>query len=238
MDGSTRGGELTAGFNIRQREKMKVLSVNVALPRLLAWKGQTLNTGIFKKPVAGPVMVRTLDLDGDRQADLSVHGGPYKAVYAYPSEHYEFWRKEFPEMELPWGQFGENLTTQGLSEKDTHIGDVLRIGEATLQVTQPRVPCFKLAAKFQREDILKRFLQSGRSGFYFSVLAEGLVAAGDEIERIQEDENRIAVSDINRLFNGETDTTLLRRVAQLEALPLDWREHFAAHLAELERRSS
>jgi MOSC domain-containing protein YiiM len=217
---------------------MKVLSVNVALPRLVAWKGQTFNTGIFKKPVAGPVMLRKLDLDGDRQADLSVHGGPYKAVYAYPSEHYEFWRKEFPEMELPWGQFGENLTTEGLNEKNTHIGDVLRIGRATVQVTQPRVPCFKLAAKFQRDDILKRFLQSGRSGFYFSVIQEGLLAAGDEIERIQEDTNGITVSDINKLYYQGTDVPSMRRVIQLNALPADWREHFTAKLAELERHSS
>ena len=217
---------------------MKVLSVNVALPRLVAWRGQTFNTGIFKKPVAGPVMMRQLDLDGDRQADLSVHGGPYKAVYAYPAEHYEFWRKEFPEMELPWGQFGENLTTEGLNEQDTHIGDVLRIGQATVQVRQPRVPCFKLAAKFQRDDILKRFLQSGRSGFYFSVIAEGLVAAGDGIERIQEDENRIAVSDINKLYYHGTDVSLMRRVIQLNALPTDWREHFSAKLADLERQSA
>jgi MOSC domain-containing protein YiiM len=217
---------------------MKVLSVNIALPRLISWKGQTFNTGIFKKPVAGPVMMRKLDLDGDRQADLSVHGGPYKAVYAYPSEHYAFWRKEFPEMELPWGQFGENLTTEGLNERDTHIGDVLRIGQATVQVTQPRVPCFKLAAKFQRDDILKRFLQSGRSGFYLSVIEERPVAAGDEIERIQEDTNGIAVSDINMLFNHGTDIPLMRRVIQLEALPADWREHFTAKLGELERHSS
>jgi MOSC domain-containing protein YiiM len=216
---------------------MKVLSVNVALPRLAAWRGQTFNTGIFKEPVAGPVMMRQLDLDGDRQADLSVHGGPYKAVYAYPAEHYKFWKKEFPEMELPWGQFGENLTTEGLNEKDTHIGDVLRAGQATVQVTQPRVPCFKLAAKFQRDDILKRFLQSGRSGFYFSVIEEGLVAAGDAIERVQEDANGISVSDINKLFNHGTDIALMRRVIQLEALPLDWREHFAELLAELERQS-
>jgi MOSC domain-containing protein YiiM len=217
---------------------MKVLSVNAALPRLVAWKGQTFNTGIFKKPVAGPVMMRKLDLDGDRQADLSVHGGPYKAVYAYPSEHYEFWQKEFPEMELPWGQFGENLTTEGLNEKNAHIGDVLRIGHATVQVTQPRVPCFKLAATFQRDDILKRFLQSGRSGFYLSVIEEGLVAAGDEIEQIQEDTNGIAVSDINKLYYHGTDVPLLRRVIQLNVLPADWREHFTAKLAELERHSS
>jgi MOSC domain-containing protein YiiM len=217
---------------------MKVLSVNVALPRLVSWKGQTFNTGIFKKPVDGPVMMRQLDLDGDRQADLSVHGGPYKAVYAYPSEHYAFWRKELPGMDLPWGQFGENLTTEGLNEKDTHIGDVLRVGQATVQVTQPRVPCCKLAAKFQRDDILKRFLQSGRSGFYFAVIEEGLVAAGDAIERIQEDENGIAVSDINQLYYHGIDVPLMRRVIQLNALPIDWREHFAEKLAMLERHSS
>jgi MOSC domain-containing protein YiiM len=216
---------------------MKVLSVNVALPRLVAWNGQTFKTGIFKTPVAGPVMMRQLDFDGDRQADLSVHGGPLKAVYAYPSEHYAFWRKEFPEMDMPWGQFGENLTTEGLNETDTHIGDVLRVGQATVQVTQPRVPCFKLAAKFQRDDILKRFLQSGRSGFYFSVIEEGLVAVGDAIERIQEDANGIAVRDINKLFNGGTDRALMRRVTQLEALPLDWREHFSEKLAALEGQS-
>ncbi len=221
-----------------QKDKMKVLSVNVALPRLITWKGQTFNTGIFKKPVNGPVRMRQLDLDGDRQADLSVHGGPYKAVYAYPSEHYEFWRKELPGMDLPWGQFGENLTTEGLTEKDTHIGDVLRIGKATVQVTQPRLPCFKLAAKFQRDDILKRFLQSGRSGFYFSVIEEGLVAASDAIERIQDDEHGIAVSDINKLFNCGTDRALLQRVTQLEALPVDWREHFSEQLAMLERQTS
>lgn len=215
---------------------MKVLSVNVALPRLVAWKGQTFKTGIFKKPVAGPVMMRLLDLDGDRQADLSVHGGTYKAVYAYPSEHYVFWRKELPEMELPWGQFGENLTTEGLNEKNTHIGDVLRVGQATVQVTQPRVPCLKLAVKFQRDDILQRFVHSGRSGFYFSVIEEGLVAAGDVIEPLQQDKNGISVSDINRLYYQGTDLPLMRRVAQLDALPLDWREHFAEQLAVLEQR--
>src|SRR3984885_2905687 len=208
------------------------------MPRPALYKGATIETGIFKEPVNGPVQLRALNLDGDRQADLSVHGGPYKAVYAYPSEHYQFWSKELPAMDLPWGQFGENLTTEAITEADTHTVDVLRSGKATVQVTQPRVPCFKLAAKFQRDDILKRFLQSGRSGFYFSVIAEGPVAAGDAIERIQQDENGIAVSDINKLFNQGTDTALLRRVIQLEALPLDWREHFAEHLAALEHRSS
>jgi MOSC domain-containing protein YiiM len=212
--------------------------VNVALPRLVAWRGQTFTTGIFKEPVQGQVMMRTLDLDGDRQADLSVHGGPYKAVYAYPAEHYSFWRKELPEMELKWGAFGENLTTEGLHESSTRIGDRFRIGAAMVMVTQPRVPCFKLAAKFQRDDIVKRFLASGRSGFYFSVVEEGLVTAGDTIERIHEDENGISVSDINKLLRDGKDLPLMRRAARLEPLPLDWREHFVEQLALLERESS
>jgi MOSC domain-containing protein YiiM len=217
---------------------MRVRFVNVALPRLVAWKGQTFKTGIFKEPVQGQVMMRKLDLDGDRQADLSVHGGIYKAVYAYPVEHYSFWRKELPEMELKWGAFGENLTTEGLDEDSTHIGDRFRLGAATVMVTQPRMPCFKLAAKFQRDDILKRFLASGRSGFYFSVVEEGLVAAGDAIERIHEDENGISVSDINKLYRNGKDLALMRRVTQLEPLPLDWREHFLEKLALLERESA
>lgn len=217
---------------------MRVRSLNVALPRLVAWRGQTFTTGIFKEPVRGQVMLRQLDFDGDRQADLSVHGGPYKAVYAYPVEHYSFWRKELPEMDLTWGAFGENLTTEGLDEASTHIGDRFRVGAATVMVTQPRVPCFKLAAKFHRDDILKQFLASGRSGFYFSVLKEGLVAEGDTIERIYEDENGISVSAINQLFRDGKDLALLRRVTHLEPLPLDWREHFLAKLAELEHESA
>ncbi len=217
---------------------MRVRSVNVALPRLVAWKGQTFNTGIFKEPVQGPVMMRKLDLDGDRQADLSVHGGPYKAVYAYPVEHYSFWRKELPDMDLTWSAFGENLTTEGLDEAGTHIGDRFRIGAATVMVTQPRMPCFKLAAKFKRDDILKRFLFSGRSGFYFSVVEEGLVAADDAIERIHEDENRISVGDVNSLYRNGKDLELMRRVTRLEPLPLDWREHFLEKLAMLERESA
>src|SRR6202050_2726223 len=122
---------------------MKVLSVNVALPRLIAWKGQTFNTGIFRQPIVGPVMMRQLDFDGDRQADLSVHGGPYKAVYAYPSEHYEYWREELPGIDLPWGAFGENFTTEGLAEVALHVGDLLKVGSAIVMARQPRMPCYK-----------------------------------------------------------------------------------------------
>ena len=157
---------------------MKLISLNVARPHLTVYKGATINTGIFKKPVSGRIALRTLNLDGDQQADLSVHGGPNKAVYAYPSEHYEYWRQELPEMDLPWGTFGENFTTEGLGEDELHIGDRFRIGSAVVMVRQPRMPCYKLAAKFQRDDMIERFLRSGRSGFYFSVEQEGEVDAG------------------------------------------------------------
>ena len=157
---------------------MKIVSLNVARPRLVVYKGATINTGIFKQPVTGPVALRTLNLDGERQADLSVHGGPFKAVYGYPSEHYAFWRKELNDPDLSWGMFGENFTTEGLAEADLHISEQFEVGSAVVMVRQPRVPCYKLAAKFQRDDILERFLRSGRSGFYLSVEKEGVVTAG------------------------------------------------------------
>jgi len=157
---------------------MKVISVNVGLPRTVHWKGKAVSTGIFKAPVSDRIRLRTLNFDGDRQADLSVHGGPDKAVYAYPAEHYAYWHGELPAMTLPWGMFGENLTTEGLQEDDTlQIGDRFRVGSAEVVVTQPRLPCFKLGLKFGRDDIVKRFLASGRTGFYFKVVAEGEVAA-------------------------------------------------------------
>jgi MOSC domain-containing protein YiiM len=155
---------------------MKLLSVNVGLPREIEWKEKVVRTSIFKAPVTGPVRVAKLNLDGDQQSDLSVHGGIDKAVYAYPSEHYAFWRREIPGMDLPWGVFGENFTTEGLLEEMVHIGDRFRVGSAEFVVTQPRMPCFKLGIRFNRSDIVKRFLQSGRSGFYFAVLKEGEVA--------------------------------------------------------------
>src|SRR5918996_932978 len=163
---------------------MRVMSVNVGLPRDVEWKGKRATTAIFKEPVAGRVAVRRLNLDGDRQADLSVHGGPSKAVYLYPSEHYAYWRRELPEMTLPWGMFGENLTTEGLLEDAVNIGDRLRVGSADVMVTEPRLPCYKLGIRFGRNDIIKRFRGGGRTGFYAAVLKEGDVAAGDTIERL------------------------------------------------------
>ena len=206
---------------------MKILSVNVGLPREVAWQGKLVTTGIFKEPVKSPVMLRRLNLDGDGQADLTVHGGVTKAVYAYPSEHYAFWRAELPTMDLPLGMFGENLTTEGLLEDAVYIGDRFRVGEAELMVTEPRMPCYKLGIKFGRADIIKRFLASRRSGFYFAVTREGMVSAGDALELIGREQQDISVADITRLYAFEKDDVkALRRAIEVEALPENWKGYF------------
>jgi len=213
---------------------MQVTSVNVGLPREVVWKSRTVMTGIFKEAVAGRVAVRLLNLEGDRQADLTVHGGPEKAVYAYPAEYYAFWREQFPEMELPWGMFGENLTVEGLLDETVHIGDRFQVGSAHLVVTQPRLPCYKLGLKFGRDDILKRFLQSGLTGFYFAVLKEGEVGAGDLIRLLHRDEHQVKVTDITRLYRQDKhNLDLLQRVLAVEALPKGWRDYFLQRLTQL-----
>jgi MOSC domain-containing protein YiiM len=206
---------------------MKIISVNIGLPREVSWQGKTVTTGIFKEPIKGSVMLRTLNLDGDKQADLSVHGGVSKAVYAYPVQHYEFWKSELPNMQLPYGMFGENFTIAGLLEETVNIGDRFRLGAAEVMVTEPRMPCYKLGLKFGRADMVKRFLASRRTGFYFAVLQEGELKAGDTIEPLSRDGNGITVADITRLYAFERDDLkLLRRVVQVEALPESWRGYF------------
>jgi MOSC domain-containing protein YiiM len=211
---------------------MKLVSVNAGLPREVEWRGERVLTSIWKQPVAGRVRVRASNLDGDRQSDLSVHGGTDKAVYAYPSEHYAFWRRELALAELGWGAFGENLSTEGLLEDAVCIGDRVRCGEALLAVTQPRMPCFKLGIRFGRPDLVKRFQKSLRSGFYLAVLAEGEVGAGDPLAVVAGDGDRLSVAEIARLYtDGAPDAGLLRRASALPALPEEWREHFRARLA-------
>jgi len=212
---------------------MNLVSVNVARPRLAMYKGETYNTGIFKKPVSGPVVLRTLNLEGDRQADLVVHGGPFKAVYAYPSEHYDFWNVELLGANLPWGMFGENFTTVGLFESELHVGDRLQIGSAILVARQPRIPCYKLAVKFQRNDILQRFLASGRSGFYFSVEQEGTVEAGNTFEFLSREPLAITIEEMNHLFADDRyNRELLDKAIATPALPEDWKEYFRKRLRE------
>lgn len=212
---------------------LRVESVNVGRPREVLWKGRKVLTGIFKEPTAGRVALRRLNLEGDQQADLKVHGGPQKAIYVYPADYYAFWREQFPLMELPWGMFGENLTIWGLRDDTIHIGDQLQVGSAHLVVTEPRRPCYKLALKFGSEEIIKRFWQSGFMGFYCAVLQEGEVAAGDPVSLLHRDEQKVSVLDVLRLQREDRyDFDLLRRALAVEALSQDWREVFLERLAD------
>ena len=191
---------------------MKILSVNVGLPREVIFKGEVVTTGIFKQPVKGRVKLRTLNLDGDRQADLTVHGGIDKAVYAYPAEHYGYWQHELPGTTFSWGMFGENFTTEGLFEDAVNIGDLFQIGSSEVIATQPRMPCYKLGVKFRRTDMIKKFLKSRRPGVYFKVLREGEVGAGDEIKLIGKDKNNVTIKDIVRLYiEDKTDIETMQR---------------------------
>jgi MOSC domain-containing protein YiiM len=209
---------------------MKLISVNAGLPREVRWNGKTVVTSIWKEPVSGPVRVSALNLEGDRQADLSVHGGADKAVYVYPSEHYGYWRRELQGMQLPWGSFGENFTTEGPSE-ELRIGDRLRIGSAEFAVTQPRMPCFKLAIRFGRPDMVKRFMKSGRTGFYLSVVREGEVITGDAIHLDARPGESLSVADIVRLYAADSENQdMLKLATRLAELPEGWRDYFRKRL--------
>jgi MOSC domain-containing protein YiiM len=213
---------------------MNLVSVNVGLPREVVRKGKAVRTGIFKEPVTGDVRLRALNLDGDQQADLSVHGGWDKAVYVYPAEHYDYWRIQLPGMKLPWGMFGENFTTTGVGENSVAIGDEFRIGSTVVRVTQPRMPCYKLSLKFGRDDMIKRFLASGRTGFYFAVLEEGHASAGDPIKLVKRNPQGLTVADVTRLYTHEKDNVdLLQRALQVQALPESWRSYFERRLERI-----
>lgn len=213
---------------------MNIVSVNVGMPREVTWKGMTVRTAIFKEPVESPVRVKPLNLEGDQQADLSVHGGKDKAVYAYPAEHYEYWRKALPDVSFSWGMFGENLTTRGLVEDSVHVGDLFSAGSAELIVTQPRMPCYKLGLRFQSDAMVKRFFESGRSGFYLAVIREGELRAGDQMKRIARDDNGLSISEIVRLYAAKTcseeDVTSIQRALRTGGLPEHWKVHFRNRL--------
>ena len=208
---------------------MKVVALSVGGPRRVEWNGGTVLTSIFKTPTDRRLWVSALNIEGDQQSDLSVHGGYEKAVYAYPAEHYPPWRGELG-MDLPWASFGENLTTEGLSE-EVRIGDRFRIGTAEFVVTQPRMPCYKLGIRLGRPDVLRRMLRTGRTGFYFSVAVEGEIGAGDEIELVRRSEEVLTVADVVRLFTVEArNQDLFRRAARSSVLPASLKEYFADRL--------
>ena len=219
---------------------MKVLSVNVGLPRKVLFDGKTITTAIFKDPVKGPIMLRKLNLDGDKQADLTVHGGVDKAVYSYPAEHYDYWRKQLPDVDLIWGMFGENFTTKGLMEDAVSIGDQLQIGSAKLIATQPRMPCYKLGVRFGHMDMIRRFLASGRPGIYFKVSREGQIQAGDNIKIIRKDKNNVTVKDIVHLYvtrDRADNVETMRRAIKIIALPEGWKNEFKKNVERLEHKS-
>lgn len=213
---------------------MQLVSVNTGLPREVTWHDMRVTTGIFKEPVAGRIALRKLNLDGDRQADLTVHGGEFKAVYCYPVAHYDYWKQELPGRDLPLAIFGENFTTEGLLEDSVHLGDQFSIGSAEVVVTQPRLPCYKLGIRFQADDMVKRFLASGRSGFYLAVTREGEVGAGDEIKLLARDPQAVPISEITRLYIAKefssADVASLQKALQVAALPESWKEYFRERL--------
>lgn len=212
---------------------MKILSVNVGLPREIIFKGEVITTGIFKKPVKGRIKLMKLNLDGDRQADLTVHGGIDKAIYAYPSEHYQYWQRELPDMAFSWGMFGENFTTAGLDEDSVNIGDKFQVGTSRLIATQPRMPCYKLGIKFGRTDVIRKFLISRRPGIYFKVLSEGEVGAGDEIKLFSRNKTNVTINDIVRLYvQDKNDVETMKRAMSIESLPKGWKNHFQEQIRQ------
>lgn len=221
---------------------MKLISLNCGLPRKVVWHGRNATTAIYKEPVKGRVALRKLNLDGDRQADLNVHGGAEKAVYCYPSVHYQYWKAELAGRELPNGTFGENFTIDDFLEDSTHIGDKFSVGSAEVVVTQPRLPCYKLGVRFESDDMVKRFLASRRTGFYLAVTREGEVGSGDDISVISRDPNSVPVSEITRLYiikkYSDEDIHLLRRVLAVGALPDSWKKYFLEKLDRLRPRGS
>jgi MOSC domain-containing protein YiiM len=216
---------------------MRLVSVNTGLPREVAWHGRGVTTSIYKQPVEGRVTLRKLNLDGDRQADLTVHGGDSKAVYCYPIEHYDYWKRELFGRELPMAMFGENFTTDGFLEDTVHLGDQLSVGSAQVVVTEPRLPCYKLGIRFQSDAMVKRFLSSRRTGFYLAVTREGEVGAGDEIKVIARDPNAVPVSEITRLYLAkrydDDDVASVRRALRVAALPDGWKAYFRERLKRI-----
>ena len=209
-----------------QGDAMQVVSVNVGKPQEHEWRGQRVTTAIFKSPVEGLVAVGKLGLEGDEQADLTVHGGADKAVYAYPQEHYAYWRSQLPDYSFGPGNFGENLTLAGLTEEAIHIGDQLRIDTAVFTVTQPRSPCYKLSVRFHREDMTKRFYESRRFGFYLRVLREGTLQMGAAVTVVERDPNAVSVADLIRLFTGDShDPALVKRALKVSTLSEGWRTY-------------
>jgi MOSC domain-containing protein YiiM len=211
----------------------RIVSINIGQPREMKARNRKVLTSIFKTPVQGKVALRRYNVQGDQQSDLSVHGGPSKAVYSYSFEHYPFWAAQLPGTPLPVGAFGENLTTEGMLEEVVHIGDVFLAGSAILKATQPRMPCFKLAIRMNRSDMVKKFWASGRSGIYFSIVEEGQFESGDRIEPVESDPRRVSVADVVRLYKRETDDPDLFSRVMEAPLSGSWKQEIRGRWAQM-----
>ncbi|HEY6535508.1 MAG TPA: MOSC domain-containing protein [Candidatus Nitrosocosmicus sp.] len=215
---------------------MKIISVNISLPKKVIYGKEIVTTGIFKLPIVGPIKLEKLNLEGDKQADLTVHGGINKAVYVYPKEYYDYWQNKLLRTDLSWGMFGENFTTEGLFEDDVNVGDIFNIGTCKIMATQPRIPCYKLGIKFGNMGVIKEFLNSGKPGIYFSVIREGIVEAGNTIHLLKKDENNITIKDILLLFQKKIkDIKLMNRALKVDALPDSWKEYFSSQLSKIDK---
>jgi MOSC domain-containing protein YiiM len=213
---------------------MRIISVNVGLPIKVPFGRELVTTGIFKNPVKHRIRLNKLNFEGDKQADLTVHGGIDKAVYAYPAEHYEYWKKEIKDFEYSWGTFGENLTTEGLLEDHVNIGDQFKIGSAMVIATQPRMPCYKLGVRFGRMDIIKRFMASERSGIYFKVAQEGEIGVDDKIELIKSAKKGVTIHDIVSLQTTDSkNIEMMDRAIKTKDLPDGWRNYFIEKISQL-----
>lgn len=216
---------------------MIIRSVNVSLPKQVQHKNKTLSTGIFKQAVSGSVAVSQLNLKGDQQVDQVNHGGEHKAVYGFSADHYPFWQNKLQLQELPFGKFGENLTITGLDESRLCIGDRLQAGQTLLEITQPRVPCFKLGLAFERHDMPRLFVQHAATGIYFRVIETGSVAAGDSVSVVHADPARLSVQRLFRAYfdkslPAEDKNPVLEQALEITALSGEWRQQLEKRLAQ------
>ncbi len=215
-----------------------MFSLNIGLPAQMPFKGKEVSTGIFKKPVQGPLFLSRLNFEGDGQADTVHHGGPDKAVCVYPHEHYAYWEREL-DIKLETGAFGENVTLDGLREDDVHIGDIFSLGEAVVQISQPRQPCFKLALRYGVPEMPVKVQETGYTGFYFRVLKEGKVERLDKLTRTQRHRHGISVSEANRVMHvDKNDLDAVRAMLQVEELSESWRKTLMKRIAGSEADSA
>lgn len=207
---------------------MKILAVSVGQPITIQWKNKDISTSIFKSPVSAPVSVKKLNIDGDRQADLNVHGGLDKAVYAYSHDTYSWWQKELQVENLPFGSFGENLTIDQLDEKMIFVGDLFEVGTCQLQAVQPRIPCYKLEIKFKNQNVIQKFNEHHRCGVYFRVIKEGVIQAGDSLKLIDAEKIKVSISELFQFTKDKGSTTKTRaaEIAQIKSLNEKWKNKF------------